>query len=214
MYTTLGMLKASAAVAAFPTLVSVDFNEDSTSPHIANIPAVLVGDLLFIFTTFGTSGTLGASPAGWTQLAGTAHGIYKWITVASAATTVNMNASGSPADPGFTVVLVRGADTAQNPQGAVFVEGPTASPNPPSLDPTWADTSNRFILYCGTSNNACVVTGVPSGYTLTEANAGTATSSGIATKTSTSSAVEDPGNFTLSGGASLVRTFTIAVKGI
>jgi hypothetical protein len=214
MYTTLGMLKTSAA--AYPVLASVDFNEDPSPPHNAIMPATVnAGDLLLILMTLGTGGTPNGTPSGWTQLiSGNFFGFYKWADGTEDSAPITVGFTASAADPGFTVLRVTGADTARNPSASVNVENNILNPNPPAVTASWGAASNLFIVYMGSSSASTTLGSYPSGYALyQETNGAADTKSFVAAKQSIL-ATDDPGNFAVGGSTvALMRTFTIAVKG-
>jgi len=213
MYTTLGMMKGGGVV---PSLLSLSFNEDTSAPFQAVLPTPCVAnDLLIIMLTLGsTSNSPTGPPSGWTQLAGNNFGFYKW-SAGGAEAPVSVSFSGG-ADPGFVVLRIQNADPATNPQATTLVENNSPTLNPPDVDPSWPDTNNLLITYAGTSSVQATINAIPSGYTLFQKASGSLTSYGVATKEVSTSAIENPGTFTLTGAASsssLGRTFTIAVKG-
>ncbi|WP_415280976.1 hypothetical protein [Candidatus Nitrososphaera sp. FF02] len=90
--------------------------------------------------------------------------------------------------------------------------GTTATPDPPSLSPSWGDEDNLWIVYAAGSVWSAV-NSYPSGYssgvhTLTDGTGSASTSSATLNDTAPS---EDPGAFSMSGVANGV-VFTIAVR--
>jgi hypothetical protein len=211
----IGILEAGGG--GSPVLAETVFNEDSVAPFQAVMPASITSNELLILVAHRASGAgtpSGTPPSGWTSLiSGADHQVYyKWAAGTEGGTNVTVTASGSLI-MFLTLLRIIGADSAQNPEAStVATASGTNNPDPPAVDPSWADTNNLFIAVALT-DDAIGVSAYPSGYTLGQAsNVATSGSSGVASKTSISSAAENPGAFTF-GGNMDSRAFTLAVKG-
>jgi hypothetical protein len=175
--------------------------------------AVAAGDLLIILTKV-VSGTGGLTdvPSSWARVvAGIESIMYKWAAGTEGGTLVTMPVFGSVTLL-FTVLRIQGAALAQNPEGAYLSPVNTATPNPPSVDPTWADANNLFIAWTSSTGVRNIVS-YPAGYTFHQQKSdGANGTSFIAAKRSINSALEDPGVFTISSSANCAAA-TIAVRG-
>jgi len=199
------------------SVVEVVFNEDPATPWLAAMPAVVTAnDLLIIIAhrDAGTGGPSGTPPTGWTALTSPAECMvyYKWAAGTEGGTNVTVNGTGG-ATIFSTVFRIKGADPAQNPEASALGALTGTAPNPPPVDPSWADYSNLFIAFV-TTDDAIDVTAYPTGYILSQySNVAVSGSSGIASKLSSSSASENPSAFTLASSADTYAG-TIAVKGL
>lgn len=189
----------------------------STTSKTVNLPTVAVGDLLIlIYVNNGNGSPSSTPPTGWTLLnSGNNHATYYRSCDGSEGSTVTVTVTNGAQNSKPIVIRIPAAlrDTAANPESGVS-QVSTASPNPPSVTASWGSGPNNLVLaYCAVDAAATTgITGFPAGYTDYYNS-----SNGIAwlrvAYVNSVVAANDPGAFTLTGGAVQNTAGTILVKG-
>jgi len=187
-------------------------------PYVAIMPAIVdAGDLLFIIADrhSSISGGITGTPSGWTELEQTSNiGVfYKWADGTEDGDSITVPASGSALSIMMTVLRITGADTAIGPQKTATATGSSTAPNPPAIDPPWADFKALLIAVTLLDESSATVSGYPAGYDLFhQVNTGSGAQSVFAAKEVTVATSDDPGAFAISPASDWI-CFTLAVKG-
>lgn len=217
----------SRKVAAnFPVVAATNTSTtggSTASTHTVSLPAsISAGDMLIILASIASDGVTITGPSGFTEFlsasqAGTRPGVTLkgWYKVATgsegASTTFGTSAGRNSAHTSYRITGYQGA-----PEAATAV-GQSASPNPPSLSPSWGGNRTLWLAALALRGNTATISSSPSGYTNLLQNA---SSGGTATNQVRAGSVqrevlagtEDPGAFTLSAGTEDWVAATVAVR--
>lgn len=198
-----------------PADTNSGFDDTSTTSHSVSLPAnIASGNLLIIFITSDTF-TATASASGWTSLYSTASGIlsrgYCLYKVADgsegSAVTVTFSANCTIAWSSYRITSFQGTPEAGTP-----ATGSSASPNPPSLTPSWGADDDLWLVAAHCINSTSDLA-APTNYTgLIEVRNTALRSNGTAYRQLNATS-EDPGTFSNANNTEWTAG-TVAVRGV
>lgn len=207
-----------AAPATPPVIAATNtFGGNSlTSPITVNLPAsISSGDLLLMCAVVAATSTTFTPPSGWTELYDTgsasninAYCAYKFASGSEGA-SLSWTTGGTFSWGGVTA-RVTGMHGSAAPEAVTGNESNTASPDPPSVTPSWGNAVTLWIAVGMTDVNSATVSAYPSNYTDNQVVAGTNARIAIAAR-GLQAASEDPGAYTFSGSGP-ARAATIAIR--
>lgn len=213
---------------AFPQVLASSISGPTAADFALTLPAgVTVGDLLVVNAAYDGDGTqIVAVGSGWTRAANitssTALTAAVFWKIADGNDALTLDLQGNSAgETGVAVCYRITGHAATGPvecaqTEAYIVDGTvTATPNPPSLSPSWGAADTLWIAAASWDNASRTLSSYPSGYTANQALAnGGVASANVAAAMATrelNAATEDPGVFTISAGDQWAA-FTIAIK--
>jgi hypothetical protein len=196
--------------------------DSAVNSHAVNLPPnIVAGDLLLMF--FVINGGPTVTPAsGWTELATSNNGdtfkIYARIADGSEGATATFTNTGNQRATAVTY-RITGARTVSPPTSSEIavssaVQASTATPDPPSLTPSWGSAENLWIAVTFSTDGGFTFNSYPTDYTLGQQNVQTDGGSGNAVSVAArllTATSEDPGTF----GTTTSRnrtTHTVAVR--
>lgn len=211
------LTKASALSIAATATTNVNGN---STTHTLNLPSGIVsGSLVLIYNTVSGGSATTQTISGWTKLFD--HGgvgfpnFAAWYRFCdgSEGSTVSVSLSAARTFSLGRALRLTGHHASQAPEVSTRSTGSTASPDPPSLTPSWGSAANMWIALTG-NNQGVLATGYPSGYTDNQDTSqnsppGYAMATKIATATS-----DDAGAFTLASTPTNTLAFTTAVRSL
>lgn len=192
------------------------------SSHPINLPAgIASGDLLLVFAVFNGGPTV-TDPSGWSLLAsngasGDAARIYAKIADGSEGATVTVTLSGNQRAhaASYRITGNRNGVTSSEIAVSTAVDANTATPDPPSLTPSWGSDENLWIAVDLCASSAFTFSSYPTNYSLGQLNAqsgnnNNANAVSVAARLLTATS-EDPGSFTTVTARDR-STYTLAVR--
>src|SRR5262245_33396418 len=204
----------------FPVVAATNSNNGATgTSHTVNLPAgISAGDVIVVIAGSNAGSTSSFTwPAGWEigeQLSSDrVLSVAARIATGSEGSSVNITSAASCA-PVFIAYRITGAHGSTIPEVAFTAQVNTATPDPPSITPSWGSADNLFIAATSrASSNGTPV--YPSGYTGSQINQTSlsgATACQMASRNLTAGS-ENPGTFSYTGGVSANSiAATIAVR--
>lgn len=210
---------------AFPTVEAtngVGNNANATSTNVP-LPApgggILANDIVLVFASIdfvGTQPTAIAGPAGWTELVqgttGTMRTAVFWKRMAGGETG-NINFTHASEGGGWVAFLIRGADTATNPEVTALSSFAAAAnaADPPSLTPSWGAADTLWLAAMGLDANNAITAGPTSYSSFTTFRwASSFGGAAAAAYRALNASSENPGNFTHPSAVS--QALTVAVR--
>lgn len=151
-------------MATFPAIVNEAWStttSDNTS-HTVNIPTGATGDLLLLFTAFDGNPSI-TWPAGYTSLqADTSDGdsaattsVRYRVTDGGEGASISLTSSASER---MTAVVLRITNFTGTPEAGTAVVTavgtPSATPDPPSLTPSWGSADVLWVTWTGVDSGA------------------------------------------------------------
>lgn len=206
----------------YPTVK--DFRTSSNSSGTSwtvNMPTTdcTAGDLILVVTS-SAGATSVTQPAGWTELYETSNGVtqsaswHKYTGTEGSTVTFTLGSSG--AGMAYSLCITGAADPAVTaPEVGTSATGVSASPNPPSVSPSWGSDHNLYIAAIAYDEDGVTdsVTAYPTSYSGNQHNHEAPSSTraiAIATRELQASS-DDPGAYTISISDNWVAQ-TIAVR--
>ncbi len=209
---------ASLAIAATSTYSDAT---GSVTTHPVTLPTgITSGDLLLTF--FAGNGSLSITgPSGWTQLLDKTNTdryvIWGKIADGSEGSTANYSrASGLNAVAvSYRITGARNGLTTSEIAISTAVDESSATPDPPSLTPSWGSSENLWIALTFSKDGGYTFSSYPTNYSLGQNNVQVSTSNGsgisVGARLFTATS-EDPGVFTTVTARNR-STYTLAVRG-
>lgn len=195
-------------------------NSGSVANHPVNLPSSIAsGNLLLAFCAFNGAATV-TDPSGWGVLISAVNSdtfrAYARIADGSEGSTVSVVLAGNARASCATYRITGNRNGVTSSEIAVSsaVNAGTATPDPPSLSPSWGSDANLWIALTYASDGSFTFTSYPTDYTLGQLNVQTGTGTGNAVSIAgrlLTAASEDPGVFT-TVTARTRSTYTLAVR--
>lgn len=190
------------------------------SSHPVNLPSgISSGNLLTMFCAFNGSPTV-TDPSGWTSLVNKINTdtfrIYAKIATGSEGSTetVGLSSGNRASCVTYRITGNRNGVTSSEISVSSAVDASTATPDPPSLTPSWGSAQNYWIAVTFASDGSFTFSSYPTSYTDGQQNVQTGSGTGnavsIAARLLTASS-EDPGTFTTVTSRTR-STYTLAVR--
>lgn len=196
-------------------------NTGSVSSHPVNLPSgITAGDLLLLFVAINSNPTV-TDPSTWTPLVSAVNSdtfrIYAKIASGSegSTVTVGLNSNQRVAAVAYRITGARNGVTSSEIAVSSAVTGSSATPDPPSLTPSWGSAENLWIAVTFASDSSFTFSSYPTNYSLGQNNvqpgaAGNSSAVSVAARLLTGTS-EDPGVFT-TVTARTRSTYTLAVR--
>ncbi len=208
------------------TNTGAGFASDSTTHNVAMPGTTAAGDLLLMFFSYDSNSnptvTDPDGAGGWTELASVnsatngAHGsVWAKVATGSDGATVNFATSNSQSAAARVYRILAG-EWHGDLTGVEVASGTgstTASPDPPTLTPSWGKTDNLWFAYAAGGTHTGV-SSYPTNYTSgahASGNTGTNGASVATAYRANNTASEDPDAFTMASSQTSVA-FTVAVR--
>lgn len=209
---------ATGPASAYPQILTTNtYAGAANTTHALNLPTgITSGDKLLLFVVMNGTPTV-TDPTGWTvldsQVTSKTYKIYVRDADGTEGSTATLTLSSSVA-VAANAYRVSGAASGLTSSSIAFagpVSASTATPDPPSLTPTWGSAADLWfaVAFAGTNyaNSA-----YPSGYTLGQLTTIVASAVGVSSAANqVTAATEDPGTFT-QGNANPRLAYTIALR--
>lgn len=188
--------------------------------HPINLPAgIAAGDLLLLFVIINGAPTV-TDPSGYTPLVSTQVGdtqrVYAKIATGSEGPTETLAITGSQRvnAVSYRITGNRNGVTSSEISVSAVSAANTATPDPPSLTPSWGSAENLWIGVTLSQDGGYTFSSYPTNYDLGQLNVQSSTGNGngvsVAARLLTASS-EDPGVFTTVTNRAR-QTYTLAVR--
>lgn len=213
-----GGAPASLAIATTNTYS----NAVAATSHPVDLPSgITAGDLLLVFFSSHNTASV-TTPSGWTALISKINSdafyVFAKIADGSEGSTVSVVIPSTrvAAAVSYRITGARNGVTSSEIAVSSAVDASTATPDPPSLTPSWGSSENLWIALTFTIDATFTFSSYPTNYSLGQNNvivgsgsAGSGLSVAARLFTATS---EDPGVFTTVTARNR-STYTLAVRG-
>lgn len=204
---------------AFPNVATTNVltAAGSATTHAMPLPASLAsGDLLVIFFSIDAAGGTITTPAGWTQLFTASNSpvvascFYKISNGAEGASVTITHTSGKAGGTSYRISTGTWSGTPE--AAATAATGSSATPDPPSVTPSWGSADNLFLA-ASFIQEVGVISSAPTNYSnaLTGASGSTSAVTTGSAQRQLTSATDDPGTFTW-GSSSTWLAQTVVIK--
>ena len=213
----------TAPVATFPVVEGTNQNATtsvSSSIAVALPASIQAGELLIIFVSANNNaGVTFTTPSGWTQLYNVTgggnmrrHACYYKVATGSEGASVTLTGSTNAT---FAANSYRISGYQGTPEAATPATGSSASPNPPSLTPSWGSAKTLWLAVAAdisTSGTAPTApTNFGSGITAQGNTFGANQCRTSSSRRELESTSEDPGTFTI-GSSNQWIAATVAIR--
>lgn len=196
---------------AFPAVQATNTSrqDSNTSTHTVSLPAsISSGDLLIIILGMRTTTVTTSAPSGWSTAIAAAGGlgthnlsVYYKVASGSEGASVNVSSSGSTLSS-HNSYRITGDNGEVEGSVVANLTGPSTTPDPSSLSPSWGSDDNLWIaLACyDVDSGAATMSSAPTSYSnLLDSSGGGDPSKGCSSaERDNATGTEDPSTFTIS----------------
>lgn len=210
----IGFFKGGVVLAPFPTIVTTNTGGfgGTTSHTIPQPSGVVAGNLLISVIALNINLAI-TYPAGWTKFherTGANISIAMGWRIATGSDTGNIT-TPSNSRSAMATYRITGASATIPPEGTSAVQSSTATPDPPSLTPTFGLKNTLWLAAVSTNQNASP-TGYPTNYSLNQVPFGSSPDIAVAVAgRQFQGTSENPGTFTYAAAANSIPA-TIAIS--
>ncbi len=211
-----------ASLAIVTSTAYTNGDSQSTSHSVTLPSSIASGNLLLLICGINGTPTV-TDPAGWTVTLSAANGdtwrIYSKIATGSEGSTVSVSLSSAQrmGCANYQISGNRNGTSSSEIEVSSTVDANTATPDPPSLSPSWGSAENLWFAISFTSDTNSTLSSNPTNYSLGQisgfngtGSGGAGTGAAVAVRLLTATS-EDPGVFTFSN-AKARSAYTLAVR--
>jgi hypothetical protein len=213
---------AQAAAGAFPVVEGSNTGAASggtgTTNYSAPLPSSITsGELLLLFVAAGAGGARTVSVSGWSELfnsigSGSLRRLACFYKVATGSEGASVTVSGSNSSF-WASTCYRISGYQGTPEAGTIATGSSASPNPPSLSPSWGSAKTLWFAVAGKdAGGSSDFSGAPTNYDNIIQNGGTGSGNHAAIATARrelEASSDDPATFSISSNDWAANTVAV-----